>query len=231
MTPAITTMLDLMELARTARERQSLHGLLAILFRSEPGVDLIAELRAPKLRRTLEAAGVTLGKDFHAGPADVLAGELAVEYARLFLGPGHHVSPHESVQLKRGSGTLWGVETAVVKRFMAAAGFELDESSPLLPDHLSVAFEFLAHLTGEEAQAWAWDEQDLAAACLQWQYRFIADHTGRWIGRFADQVREQAELPFYDSFAHFAVEYLAAEKAETYRLMESLKNGVGDPVQ
>jgi len=202
------------DLARTAMERAKLYGLLANLFRSEPGPDLLNQLRSPEFHNMLSETGIDLGDDFFNDPLDEVGDRLKVEYTFLFLGPGKHIAPHESVQLKRGSGILWGEETSVVKKFMAAAGFELDEASNDIPDHISVELEFLCHLSEKEAEAWQADDHEAAAAALGWQHRFVSNNIGKWVGRFCRAVEDSAESPFYAQFAKLLRRFVAGEKSE-----------------
>ena len=195
-------------------ERSRLYGLLASLFRREPGPELLNRLRSPGFRDLFSELGIDLGDDFFNDPLDEVGDRLKVEYTFLFLGPGKHISPHESVQRKRGSGTLWGEETLVVKQYMAAAGFELNEAASDIPDHIGVELEFLCHLSAREAEAWQADDHQAAAAALGWQHRFVSDNIGKWIGRFCREVEAAAEMPFYAEFAKLLRTFIAGEKAE-----------------
>ena len=195
-------------------ERAKLYGLLANLFRREPGAELLNQLRSPGFRDLFSDIGIDLGDDFFNDPLDEVRDRLQVEYTFLFLGPGKHISPHESVQLKRGSGILWGKETAIVKQFMAAAGFELDEAVNDIPDHIGVELEFLSHLSTKEAEAWQADDREAAAAALGWQHRFVSNNIGKWAGRFCRAVEAAAETPFYAQFAKLLRTFIAGEKSE-----------------
>ena len=195
-------------------ERAKLYGLLASLFRREPGPDLLTQLRSPGFHDLLSETGLDLGDEFFSDPLDDVRDRLQVEYTFLFLGPGKHISPHESVQLKRGSGILWGEETSVVKQFMAAAGFDLDETANEIPDHIGVELEFLSHLSTKEAEAWQAGDQEAAAAALGWQHRFVSNNIGKWVGRFCREVEVAAETPFYAEFAKLLRTFIAGEKSE-----------------
>ena len=195
-------------------ERAKLYGLLANLFRREPGAELLDQLRSPQFHDLLGETGIDLGDDFFNDPLDEVRDRLQVEYTFLFLGPGKHISPHESVQLKHGSGILWGKETAIVKQFMAAAGFELDEAVNDIPDHIGVELEFLSHLSTKEAEAWQADDHQAAAAALGWQHRFVSNNIGKWAGRFCRAVEAAAETPFYAQFAKLLRTFIAGEKSD-----------------
>jgi TorA maturation chaperone TorD len=196
-----------------ARARSGFYRLLARILCAEPEVALLDELSRPPLRDALDEAGVDVTAILSGTAKTEMAQVLAEEYTRLFLGPGRHISPHESVQLKRGSGALWGPETGVVKRFIEEAGFDYDEAYHGLPDHISVELEFLAHLADQEADAIeAKDEVKLCAA-ISWQHRFISQHLGKWAANFAREVKAQADLPFYPAFTGLLPRYLATEKS------------------
>ncbi len=195
-------------------ERAKLYGFLANLFRREPGPELLDQLRSSGFHDLFSELGIDLGDDFFNKPLDEVRDRLKVEYTFLFLGPGKHISPHESVQLKRGSGILWGEETSIVKQFMAAAGFELGEATNDIPDHISVELEFLCHLNSKEAEAWQADDHEAAAAALGWQHRFVSNNIGKWVGRFCRAVEATAETPFYAQFARLLRTFIAGEKSE-----------------
>jgi TorA maturation chaperone TorD len=202
------------DLARTAMERAKLYGLLATVFHREPDPDLLKQLRNPGFHDLLAETGIDLGDDFFNDPLDEVRDRLSVEYTFLFLGPGKHIAPHESVQLKRGSGILWGEETSIVKQFMMAAGFELNEAANDIPDHISVELEFLSYLSAKESEAWQADDYQAAAAALGWQHRFVSNNIGKWVGRFCRAVEAAAETPFYAQFARLLRTFIAGEKSE-----------------
>jgi len=205
---------DQNELARSAIERSRLYGLLATVFRHEPSVEFLRQMKTPELVAALANSGIDLGYTFEAANAAHLVDDLAIEYTRLFLGPGRHISPHESVQLKRGSGMLWGPETPVVRQAYRDAGFEIGESETKIPDHISVELDFLSLLTTDEAAAWEADDQGRLVEILKFQHSFIARHLGKWVSAFCTKVRGEAELPFYAAFAEILQGYLSGEKAE-----------------
>lgn len=203
-------------------ERSRLYGLLATVFRREPSAEFLCHLKTPELAIALAGAGVDLGDEFEVGRFADLSEALGVEYTRLFLGPGHHISPHESVQLKRGSGILWGPETSAVRQTYRAAGFDLGESETDIPDHLSVELDFLSLLSSEEAHAWRDRNQNRAAKFLHLQHDFISRHLGKWAAAFCAKVTEAAEFSYYPAFADLLRVYLSGEKAEIVNRLSSI---------
>ena len=98
-------------LAATALERSQFYGLVAAVFCHEPGLEFLEQLASERLQSLLSQSGIELGEEFTKKSPDTLQQELCEEFTRLFLGPGKHIAPYESVQLKRGPGTLWAKET------------------------------------------------------------------------------------------------------------------------
>jgi TorA maturation chaperone TorD len=199
--------------ADAARARAGFYRLLARIFRAEPDEALLAQLAAPPLSEALAEAGIDMTTILPAVPVADIVRALAEEYTRLFLGPGKHISPHESVQLKRGSGVLWGPETGIVKRFIEEAGFNYDEAYHGLPDHIGVELEFLAHLAGQEAEAIEAGDDARLQSAIGWQHRFVSKHLGKWVAIFARKIKAEAVLPFYPAFAGLLPGFLATEKS------------------
>ncbi len=203
------------DLARTATERSELYGFLATIFREEMSAANLQRIGSPGFGQALRDAGVDLDGGIEQQPEAELLEDLAVEYAALFLGPGGHISPHESVHAET-SGVLWGQSTGEVKRYIEAAGFAYDPECHGLPDHISVELEFMAALAGEEARAFRDGDYSAASNCLKYQKEFLADHLGEWAPAFCRQVTERAEHPFYRGIARLTAEFLKAERHEIF---------------
>lgn len=211
-------------------ERSQLYGLLATAFRREPSAEFLCHLKTPELIASFVGAGINLGDEFKNEKPAHLADSLAVEYTRLFLGPGHHIAPYESVQLKRGSGILWGVETSAVRRIYRDAGFEMAETETEIPDHLCVELDFLSLLAKQEAWAWTDQDSERTTKLLQFQHSFISKHLGKWVSVFCNKVKDKAEFDFYPAFAELLRGFLFGEKAEIVDRL-SLINVNGKPMR
>ncbi len=99
------------DMTELAGQRSAVYGFLAMVFRKELTSDLLDRIKDPAFGQVLSDLGVNLGDEFHAKPKEELLEDLAVEYTALFLGPGQHISPHESVHHERPDGKwgkLWG---------------------------------------------------------------------------------------------------------------------------
>ena len=208
------------ERAETASSRSNVYGLLAAVFRAEPSGAFLAELKAPAFAKVAESLDLSLGDDFQETPCETLVRDLAVEYTRLFIGPGPHVSLHESMNMEFDNpmeATLWGPETVKVKKFIEAAGLDYDESFSGMPDHLSAELEFMQRLATKEAEAWAEPDEAFASNILKIEERFLDEHLSRWISRFCDRVIETSDHPFYKGFAEVTKGFLDYD-GETLRV-------------
>ena len=132
--------------AEVAAQRSNIYGLLAVIYREEASADLLMQIKDPHFIEALSNLGVHLKDDFLDMPVEKLIEGLAVEYSRLFLGPGRHISPHESVHLREGEGggLLWGEATIRAKKFIESCGFEYKPEYSGMPDHIGVELEFMS---------------------------------------------------------------------------------------
>jgi len=106
--------------------RSNLYGLLSLIYNRELTAETLRELKKPEFRETLSKLNIQLGGDFFNKPEEELLLDLTLEYTRLFIGPGRHISPHESVyrEDKEGKGLLWGEATVEVREIIEGAGLE-----------------------------------------------------------------------------------------------------------
>lgn len=215
-----------------ARQRSNVYALLATIYRQEMSSNLLQKMKDPQFLRVLSGLGSRWEDDFSQKSEEGILEDLAVEYARLFLGPGRHISPHESVHRQRGDGQggqLWGESTVEVKKFIEFAGLHYDSEYRGLPDHISVELEFMEHLTRREEQAWTEDDKEAAIYCRKIENKFIEDHLVKWIPDFCDKVEGEAELPFYRDMAALTKNFIEFEKEEVTRLesefMENVSSG------
>ncbi len=199
--------------AGTAKERSGLYGFLAEVFRAAPTPELLRRIKDNGFLATLTAAGAHLGGEFLQRPEDELLEDLAVEYTRLFLGPGKHVQPYAAIYLGGAGASLCGPATVWARDFMERAGFTLTPEHHGLPDHVAVELEFMAGMAEREARAMEGADREAAAECRRIQKAFLQDHLGRWLPAFCGRAAEHAELTFYREMARLAGHFLDSELA------------------
>ena len=207
-----------------AGHRSNIYGLLATIYRREMTSDLLKQIKNPSILGVLANLRIKLNNGFLKKSEHELLEELAIEYARLFIGPGKHISPHESVHHKREDGRwgqLWGSSTAEVKRIIESAGLSYQPEYTGLPDHISVELEFMQQVTLAEEKAWEDGDKNLALACLENEKKFIEAHLAGWIPDFCDKIINGAELPFYRVMAELTQKFIEFEKNEVTRSDEN----------
>ena len=205
---------DCKELAESANYRSNVYGLLAAVFRQEPGVALIRNLRAPPLWGVFSDLGVDLGELFFTTPESQLVEILAQEFTRLFIGPSSHISAHESIfaDMDNGVSALWGESTVAVKSFIEATGLDYNPEFNGVPDHVSVELEFMQRMTEWEADKWRQQDRENAEYCLEVQRMFLDQHLSIWLPQFCDVVIKQADIRLYAGVAELTKNFLEFEQ-------------------
>ena len=207
--------MELTERIQSAKGRSNIYDFLTTVYRIEFNAERLQGIKDPAFAEVLSEFGVDVNNAFFNGTDEKVIEDLAVEYARLFAGPGKHISPHESVHHERDGGDwgkLWGRSTIDVKMFIEKAGLEFKSEYTGLPDHISVEFEFMKELTLREAQAWEENDSEGAMKCREIEKRFVDDHISKWVPGFCDRVIQTAELDFYRNIAKLTKEYVLEEK-------------------
>ena len=193
--------------------RSQLYGLLARVFRAEPDAALLEHMKGPEVLAALGRDGARLAAFLDARSKEALIAELGEEHTRLFLGPGAHVSLHESALVRREGGLLWGAETADVAAFMREAGFDLPARSGMIPDHLSVELEFMAHLCREEAQAFRDGAEALQRNARSWQGEFLRRHLGKWVGAVRERTLAMRPSLFHEIHVALLASFVGGDLA------------------
>ncbi len=208
----------------SALQRSNLYGLLSLIYNRELTAETLRELKKPEFRETLSKLEIQWGGDFFNKPEEELLLDLTLEYTRLFIGPGKHASPHESVyrEDKEGKGLLWGEVTVEVREIIEGAGLKYEADYKGIPDHISVELEFMQRLTKYEYETRESGDREKASRCLEHEKRFLESHLDKWVPLFCDKVMEEGKLPFYREIARLTKEYISLEKRHVNELLSSL---------
>ena len=202
--------------AEGARIRSNIYGFLSSMFREEINAERLRQIKGPVIQEVLSEMGVQY-EIFFQDNQDQLLEDLAVEYARLFLGPDKHISPHESVHHQRDDGdwgTHWGGSTVDVKKFIETAGLKYKQEYTGMPDHISVELDFMKEAAEREAQALEEKDWEGALYCQKMEKKFICEHLIKWIPEFCDKIISQAEISFYGDLADVTKDFITLESEE-----------------
>jgi TorA maturation chaperone TorD len=200
------------------RERAGTYGLFSVLFVRELDAEKVKTLRKNRSFAELEVFDPELTDPFGVGDPEDLAGELACEFTRLFLGPQPVLPPYQSCHDEprtSGEQRLWSQTSSKVYRFVKDLGLEFGEAYHGIPDHISLVLEMMQKFLDEEASALAGADLSRAETIRKARLAFFENHVDPWGQRFFSKVETEAMHPFYRSMGKLAGIFLAAER-ETY---------------
>ncbi len=203
--------------AEVVMRRSRLYGFLARIYRAEVREDVLEQLRNPELLMMLKDTGIKFEEDFHLlrNNEQHLINELALEYNRLFIGPGSHISPHESVHRERNDrewGRISGAYTDEVRTFIKSSELEYDPEYTGLPDDISIEFDFMQQLVKNEAEAWKSNDSERAKYFVEIEQDFLYKHLLEWVPCFCDKILAMAKASCYREIAKTTKNILEAER-------------------
>jgi TorA maturation chaperone TorD len=208
------------ELARVMRDRAATYNLLARLYRSEVDEPLLAELRSMRFpSRTGTAAvdkGYRLIRDYLASSWENVLTELAVDYARTFIGHGNTAYsaayPYESVYTSARRLLMQDARTEVVALYRAAGKDKApDWKEP--EDHVALELEFEGYLCERAAEALDAEDGEAAYALVLQQRAFLEDHLLNWTPMMLADLDRFAQTDFYRGVGQLTLGVLKSEKA------------------
>lgn len=154
--------------------------------------DLLEDLAPDAARHARDAA--------RAGEQAPLE-SLAVEHARLFMGPFHLVAPPYGSMYLDDAKTVMGESTGKVTAFYESCGLHLADDFHEMPDHIAVELEFLSFLAHKERESVAAGDRGEANRFAGFQRSFLGAFLSRWYGEFCDNIRKGTENRFYQALA------------------------------
>ncbi len=195
--------------------RSNVYGFLSTVFAQEISKDFLDMMLNPEMKEVLTNMGIEWHVSDDKKETDQLLEELAVEYARLFLGPGHHLSPHESVyhfKEDNDAGQLWGDSALAVQKAIALEGLTINSESKKIPDHISIELEFMQQLANSEHAAWLKGDQQSALHFKDIQQTFINKHLACWVPEFCDRIMKDSSINFYKKIALLTKSFISIEQ-------------------
>lgn len=127
--------------------------------------------------------------------------ELAVDHARLFVGPFALLAPPYGSVYLEGERRLMGDSTLEVETWYRDAGLELADGFTATADHVAAELEFMYFLAAKELEALHAADPASAAHLRSKQRVFINRHLGAWLPDFTRTVEAQARSLFYRGLA------------------------------
>ena len=196
-----------------AANREDVYRLLAACYCSptkalleenccEALASLLSVLAPEAAARAAEAGKLSAGQSVEA---------LAVEHARLFLGPFQLVAPPYGSYYLDDKKTVMGDSTALVEAFYRSCGLHLSDDFHELPDHITAELEFMAFLAFSQRQAEAAGGHDESTRLLGLQREFLGRFLMPWLEPFTAAVINDGEAPFYQTIAQCTAAYVITD--------------------
>lgn len=194
------------------KEELHLYNLLRQLFLKEPGRDIVEVIKNIVLPPDEEGEisyGLRLMTDSiskNKNRLDAWIEELAVEYARLFIGPQSPPAvPYASFYLSE-SHSLMTDETIEVRKKYLEAGMAVKNLYSIPDDHIGIELEFIYYLTQRIIELFEQEQRDEAARLFEIRSDFLRGHMALWAPFFADKLIEFSGEDFYKGVAYMLKE-------------------------
>jgi TorA maturation chaperone TorD len=140
----------------------------------------------------------------HIPPVSKL-GPLKVDYAALFVGPYKLLAPPYGSVYLEDSGIM-GDSTVDVRNCYQNEGLNITIKDA--PDHIAAELEFMYYLVVKQIEAVQEGNLRVLQSYEQKQCSFLRTHLARWVPQFAENVRQNAQTPFYRDLAGFTERFV-----------------------
>lgn len=171
------------------REEHLLNNLTMNLQQTSPGAAVFSALMEENIRQYSDE-------------------ELAVEYAKLFLGPFEIKAPPYGSLYLDGERRVMGDSTMDVIRFYEGAGLSGSKDCRDLPDHIAVELEFMSYLIYKEIEALEKSDFKTALNMVSKLEQFLDRFLGSWIVPFCEKIKESTDNGFYAALADCASSFV-----------------------
>lgn len=218
------------EIIDLLESRARTYGMLARLLRVEVDAKTLAELQGMRFPvatgNSQVDEGYRLLYDYLKRAWDDSVTELAVDYARTFIGHGVNgysaAYPFESVYTSERRLMMQEARAEVLKTFrennLKRGAWNEGE------DHIALELEFVQRTSLRAVEALRADDEDEAVHQLQVQQAFINDHLLNWVPMFTADIQNFAKTKFYQGLAVLLLGFLEEDAA----LLEELLDGTGE---
>lgn len=199
--------------------RENMYRFLGRLYKVEVDITLLHQLK--NMVFPVETGekemdeGYQLLKDYlqHLGMDPIT--DLAVDYARVFLGAGVYegivANPYESVYTSPEHLIMQDARDEVLAAYWAK-GLDKRDSLNVPEDHISLEFEYMAFMCRETHSALKDTDWRKISGSLMEQAEFLEQHLLNWIPDFCEDIIKCSETDFYIGIAKITNGFLRMEK-------------------
>jgi TorA maturation chaperone TorD len=126
---------------------------------------------------------------------------LAIEYARLFVGPYELAAPpYGSVYLDEGRRVMGDSTMALIEMYREY-GLKITDDFKDMPDHIAVELEFMYYLIYKELEAEQRIEPEKVLLFCEAQERFLMNFLKEFIPPFCETITTETTNAFYQALA------------------------------
>ncbi|SDE38575.1 TorD/DmsD family molecular chaperone [Sporomusa acidovorans] len=224
----------LVEYSAIMENRENLYRFLGRLYKVEVDQALLDQLEGLCFPVECGEDELAAGYRLLAGYCQQLTGDpltdLAVDYARVFLGAGiagnEAAYPYESVYTSPKRLIMQEARDQVMAAYRAK-GLSKLETLDVPEDHIALELEFMAYLCQETQQALSRRDWPAVATCLKEQRDFFVQHLLNWVPAFCADIEKYGETKFYKAVAKITKGYLRLERTLMEELIEEIVVEVG----
>ena len=128
---------------------------------------------------------------------DEYSEELALEFAKLFVGPKNPPAiPYASFYLSE-SKTMFSDVTIDVRKKYLEAGMAVKNLYSLPDDHIAIELEFLQYLTERIIELFEKGQREEASNLNELRDEFLKGHLSKWAPHFSDNIIASTNDDFY----------------------------------
>lgn len=223
------------ELESLLEGRIATYGLLARLYRSEVDQELLDEMCSMRFPVNTGNEHVDKGNrllhSYLNSTWERTLTELAVDYARVFLGNGVNAYsaayPFESVYTSSKRLLMQDARDEILAIYRAYQ-VKPAVSNKLNEDHISLELEFVQTLGKRALDSLRAGDEDGAAQLLMASYSFLMDHLISWNSMLASDIKKFAKTDFYQALALLTKGFFAVDRELLEELLaeelEALEN-------
>lgn len=205
-------------IAEVTQRRSELYGLLSRLYRVEVDQALLDELTTASFPAKTGSEkmnhGYRLISKYLGRPEDGVLLELAVDYARTFIGTGTDgfsaAYPYESVHTSEHRLVMQEARDEVLAVYRAA-GLNKSEGWKDEEDHVGLELQFEQILCERAAAALRAGDEDEAYQLFRTQRGFLRHHLLNWVPMMTEDVRRFAKTDFYRGVSYLTDGFLSVD--------------------
>lgn len=222
--------LNAVEFEKLILNRGSMYGFLARIYRVEVDQQLLDQMGKMDLSSEVDVSEISEGyrmlKGFLEHRRESTVTDLAVEYARVFLGAGlgqgEGAYPYESVYTSPDRLVMQEARDEVLKIYREE-GLDRAEEFNEPEDHVAFELEFMAYLCQKTTEALKDGDKGSALGYLKKQQEFLEKHLVPWVPAFCNDVQRVARGDFYKAVAKITVGYLEMEQDLIGELVDEIQ--------